>query len=49
MYEVLENDDMDPGFTVDTYGWYVVVESETGIPVAMFLHYDDAARFAEES
>lgn len=45
-YAVLENDELDPEFNLNTEGWSIVVDSNSGNPIAAFLFEYDACEFA---
>lgn len=45
-YSVLENNELDPGFSISVDNWYVVVNANSGEPIAAFLYEYDALEFA---
>jgi hypothetical protein len=46
-YAVLENDELDPGFNLSMEGWSIVVDSNSGNPIAAFLFEYDACEFVD--
>ena len=46
-YAVLENDELYPEFRLNTEGWHVVVDANSGEPIAAFLFEYDACEFVD--
>lgn len=46
-YAVLDNEELDPGFNLSTEGWSIVVDSNSGNPIAAFLFEYDAEEFVD--
>jgi hypothetical protein len=46
-YAVLENDELDPEFSLNVDGWHVAVDANSGEPIAAFLFEYDACEFVD--